>query len=162
VNLPQVDIAIAAGSWGAVKTWRPLVERAIAAAIEVAELDLANDSELSVLLTDDPGICELNARWRDRPQPTNVLSFPAGEQGDAVAAGELPRMLGDIVLARQTIETEAALAGKPFEHHFSHLVIHGFFHLFGYDHLEDSDAERMEDAERKALARLGIADPYDR
>jgi len=160
VSLPRIEIAIAAGNWGGEKKWRALAETAVAAAIETAGLRLPSAGELSILLTDDAAIRELNRRWRSLDKPTNVLSFPANENVVALPQGGVPVMLGDIVLARETLESEADLALQPFDHHFSHLVIHGFLHLFGYDHLEEADAEQMEQIERKALRKIGLPDPY--
>lgn len=102
------------------------------------------------MLTDDDEVRQLNARWRGQDKPTNVLSFPAG---DAV-------LLGDVVLAFETVEREAAAQGKRFGDHLSHLVVHGALHLIGYDHVKAGDAAAMEALERRVLAGLGIADPY--
>jgi probable rRNA maturation factor len=99
----------------------------------------------------------INGQWRDKPVPTNVLSFPGGN----VCVGEPSgRMIGDLVFAWETVAREADEQGKTFENHFIHLVVHGFLHLFGYDHLEDEEAEVMENLETRILSRLGIADPY--
>jgi probable rRNA maturation factor len=127
------------------------VRRAIAAA---ATPD-TQDAELSVLLTDDAEIRALNAQWRQQDKPTNVLSFPAPSSGNMQ-----PRLLGDIVIAYETTAREAETEHKPFEHHLSHLTVHGFLHLLGYDHELDDEAETMERLEREILARLDIADPY--
>ncbi|TIX40762.1 MAG: rRNA maturation RNase YbeY, partial [Mesorhizobium sp.] len=99
----------------------------------------------------------LNVGWRGKDKPTNVLSFPAFP---FARGGPLPPMLGDIVLAAETVVREAALEHKPLENHISHLVIHGLLHLLGYDHETDAEAELMEATERAALARLAIPDPY--
>jgi probable rRNA maturation factor len=99
----------------------------------------------------------LNAQWRGKDKPTNVLSFPGSSVEPGRPAGPV---LGDIVLAGETIRREAELEGKLFEHHLTHLIIHGFLHLFGYDHASDDDARVMEALERKALDTLGIGDPY--
>jgi len=151
----RIEVAIEAGDWPPEEALRGLAERAVAA----ASLELPNDpipplqeKELSILFTDDAGISRLNATWRGKDKPTNVLSFPQG-------SGPL---LGDVILAAETVRREAALAGKPFEDHIAHLVVHGFLHLLGYDHDADADAEKMEELERVALKRLGIPDPYAR
>ena len=102
------------------------------------------------MLTDDAEVRQLNARWRGKDKPTNVLSFPAGD----------PVLIGDVVLAFQTVKREAAEQGKHFGDHLSHLVVHGALHLIGYDHVKARDAEAMEALERRVLAGLGIADPY--
>ena len=119
---------------------------------------------ISLLLTDDAAVHELNRTWRGKDSPTNVLSFPATE----TAEGELPvpefagvpLALGDIALAYETCEREAGTQGKRFADHVAHLVLHGVLHLLGYDHLDDDQALRMEALEIRILAGLGVADPY--
>ncbi len=106
------------------------------------------------MLTDDSAIRVLNRKWRGIDAPTNVLSFPA-----EIPAGA-PALLGDIVLAYETVAREARRDGKSFAHHVAHLAVHGFLHLCGYDHERDSDAEIMEQLERTILRRLDIPDPY--
>jgi probable rRNA maturation factor len=112
-------------------------------------------AELSILLTDDAEQQALNGRWRGIDKPTNVLSFPQMEP-----FGPLTGLVGDIVLAREILEREAAELGVPLQHHFAHLVVHGFLHVLGYDHVDDSDAAVMEGLETKILAALGVPDPY--
>ena len=109
------------------------------------------------MLTDDAGIRTLNHNWRGIDKPTNVLSFPAVA---LPGGGSQPRALGDIAIAYETTRREAETENKPFENHLSHLAVHGFLHLIGYDHETDGDAETMEQLERDILARLGIPDPY--
>jgi len=118
---------------------------------------LAETTEISIVLTDDAHIRALNREWREKDKATNVLSFPAMPVRPGVA---LPPLLGDIVLAAETIRREAGLEEKPFEHHLIHLMVHGFLHIVGYDHETDAEAEEMEAAERRILARLAIPDPY--
>ncbi len=109
------------------------------------------------MFTDDASIREINAEWRQQDKPTNVLSFPAFP----VTPGEKPGpMLGDIVIARETVEREAVDLGKSFEEHLTHLLVHGFLHLLGYDHMETEEAEEMEALETRILASLGLSDPY--
>lgn len=115
----------------------------------------AGAAELSIVLTDDAEQRVLNRDWRGIDKPTNVLSFPQLEPF-APPAG----LLGDIVLARETLEREAAELGKSFEDHFTHLVVHGFLHILGHDHVDDAEALVMEGLETQILASLGIADPY--
>lgn len=110
--------------------------------------------EATIVLTDDAEMRELNRTWRSKDAPTNVLSFPAGD-----APGEASA-LGDVVIAYETAKAEADQTGISLADHVSHLVVHGVLHLLGFDHLDDAEAEQMEDLERKALASLGIADPY--
>lgn len=122
------------------------------------ELPVPAESEISFLFTDDQRIRSLNAAWRGIDKPTNVLSFPSPE----MPGSGFPRMLGDIVLAAETVLREAALEKRPLEHHVSHLIVHGLLHLLGYDHESDEEAEEMERIEAEILFRLGIPDPYDR
>lgn len=151
-----IDITVEAGDWPEEADLRPLVEAAVATVMADAGFGDV-PTELSVVLTDDAAMRAINGQWRGMDKPTNVLSFPAFP----VAAGERPGpMLGDIVLARETIVREAGLDGKMVDAHFTHLIIHGLLHLLGHDHENDTEAELMERTEREALARLGIADPY--
>jgi len=110
--------------------------------------------EVTIVLTDDTEMRDLNRDWRAKDQPTNVLSFPSGD-----APGE-PGALGDIVIAYETARAEADDEGTALEDHVAHLVVHGVLHLLGFDHMKEDEAEKMEDLERKALASIGIADPY--
>jgi len=110
------------------------------------------DAEVSVLLADDDEVAALNAQFRDKPQPTNVLSFPAMEMARP--------HLGDVILAYGVCAREAREQAKPLGHHLSHLVAHGALHLLGWDHQTDAEAEEMESLERTVLAKLGIPDPY--
>jgi probable rRNA maturation factor len=128
--------------------------RAAAAAL-CAELGVTS-AEACVALSDDAHVAALNATYRGKPSPTNVLSFPVG----ASASGDEPAFLGDVVLARETVAREAAELGLPFDHHLQHLAVHGLLHLLGYDHGTDAEAQAMEGLEVRILARLGIADPY--
>lgn len=132
-----------------------LVEAAVAAA--AARADLAPGSaEFVVAFADDARVRELNRDFRGKDSATNVLSFPAPEG----LPGPGPRLLGDVVLARETVAAEAAAEGKPIENHIRHLVVHGFLHLLGYDHETDAEAEQMERLETEVLAVLGVPDPY--
>lgn len=132
-----------------------LAERAVLEALDQSGARLKGAAELSILLTDDAEQQQLNREWRGKDASTNVLSFPQIEPFGPVAG-----LLGDISLARETLEREAAELGKSFADHFTHLVVHGFLHILGYDHLEDAEATEMEGLETRILARLGIADPY--
>ena len=156
--LPQTEVLVTADCWQAEPGAEAAIRRAIEAAAEIADADTGN-AELAVMLTDDGGIRTLNSNWRGVDKPTNVLSFPAlqptGELPD-----DMPRMLGDIAIAYETTRREAGEEDKPFENHLSHLAVHGFLHLIGYDHEDDDDAEAMEALEREILAQLGIPDPY--
>lgn len=152
-----IDITVEAGDWPKKQALRGLVRKAVDAALSEAGAAAEAGAELSVVFSDDAHIRTLNAGWRGKDKPTNVLSFPAFP---AKPGEKLPPMLGDIVLAAETVAREAALEGKPLDHHISHLVIHGLLHLMGHDHENDREAERMEMLERAALARLAIPDPY--
>ena len=150
------DMAINAEGWQNEESLRRLVDSVLQATLQ--ELGFDNiDSELSLVFTNDADIREINAKWRHIDKPTNVLSFPAFALQPGQEPGEI---LGDIVIARETVEREAAEEDKSFDDHLSHLVVHGLLHLMGYDHQNDDEAEQMETLERKILASLGISDPY--
>jgi probable rRNA maturation factor len=151
----ELDIMIEAGDWASLKDVEALAQKAAEAAVAVTyEADGA--FEASVMLTDDAHIRELNRTWRGKDKPTNVLSFPAPEQPGLAG----PRHLGDIALAYETLVRESEEESKELAHHFAHLIVHGVLHLLGYDHETEAEAEIMEALEVKALATLGIADPY--
>jgi probable rRNA maturation factor len=117
-------------------------------------------AELSLVLADDALVRSLNRRWRGQDKPTNVLSF-AAEDGPATATpSPLPRLLGDVVLAFETVSAEAAAQEKPLADHLRHLVVHGVLHLLGFDHVVEAEALRMEALETRILAGLGVPDPY--
>jgi len=164
----MLEIALDADEeWDSSRPWEPLVRKAAEAAIaESAFPDLADSDraiEMSVTLTGDDEVRALNAKWRGKDKPTNVLSFPMADDLDFarsnLAGPEL--LLGDIVLARGVCAAEAAEKGVSIEQHATHLLVHGTFHLLGYDHQEEAQASDMEAREVKALARLGIANPYE-
>ncbi|MBZ6077071.1 rRNA maturation RNase YbeY [Microvirga sp. WGZ8] len=146
---------IEAGDWAGLEDAEALAQRAADAAAVVAD-EADDDFEVSVMLTDDASIRELNRQWRGKDKATNVLSFPAPEQ----PGFEGPRHLGDIALAYETLVREAEEESKPLADHFAHLVVHGVLHLLGYEHEVEEEADIMEALEVKALATLGIADPY--
>jgi probable rRNA maturation factor len=152
-SAPSIEVVVESPLWKAVPSAKSALRRAIAAA---ARPETAN-AEIAVVLTDDRSIRSLNRQWRGHDNATNVLSFPApsSERADGI-----PILLGDIVIAYETTAKEAAAEGKSFLHHLSHLAVHGFLHLVGYDHESHDDAETMEGLERRILARLGVPDPY--
>jgi probable rRNA maturation factor len=113
--------------------------------------------EISLVFTGDDDIRTINEAWRDQDKPTNVLSFPAFPLQPGGRPGP---MLGDIVLAEETLRREALDLGIAFDDHLTHLLVHGFLHLFGYDHMTDEEAAVMEGLETRILAELGLADPY--
>jgi probable rRNA maturation factor len=149
------DILVTAACWKAEPAAEALVQRAIEAAAQHASS--APGAEVAIVLTDDSGIRTLNRDWRGIDKPTNVLSFPASS---APGHNAQPPTLGDIAIAYETTRREAESEHKPFAHHLSHLAVHGFLHLVGYDHENDADAEAMENLERTILAGLGVPDPY--
>jgi len=118
---------------------------------------MPDSAEIAVLFTDDAAQRELNREYRGKDRPTNVLSFPAG---DTPLPPGMPRPLGDISLAYETVVREAGTGAIAVDAHLRHLILHGLLHLLGYGHENDSDAMIMEQTETRALARLGIADPY--
>jgi len=109
------------------------------------------------VLSDDARVLALNATFRHKPSATNVLSFPADPGATEPGA---PAYLGDVIIARETVEQEARAADIPLQHHLQHLAIHGVLHLLGYDHHTDPTADTMESIETQVLATLGVADPY--
>ena len=145
-----IDIAVVHEAWAALGDPDALVGRAVAAALEAGDADVPAGAELSVVLCDDAFIRDLNARWRDKDKATNVLSFPSTD----------PAMLGDIVVAYETCAREAAAEGRSLEDHLAHMIVHGVFHLLGFDHEDEDEADEMERAEAQALGALGIASPY--
>lgn len=143
----MIEIEVEADDWAAaLPEVEAVVERAATAALGRIEGDVV------VLLTDNAAVRDLNARFRDKDKPTNVLSFPAPES----AAPHL----GDIVLAYGVCADEAVAQKKTLADHLSHLVVHGMLHLLGRDHEDDAEAEEMEAEEREILAGIGVADPY--
>jgi probable rRNA maturation factor len=164
----MLEIALEADEeWDSSRSWDLLVRRAAEAAIaESAFPQLAASErpiEVSVLLTGDEKVRELNAEYRGKDKPTNVLSFPMANTDDlrqaTVAGPEL--LLGDIILAHGVCAAEAADKGVSVEQHATHLIVHGTLHLLGYDHHDDAEAADMESREVRALGRLGIANPYE-
>jgi len=134
-----------------------LVQRCIVAAAARAEIDADVETELGATFTGNAEVQVLNAEWRGKDKPTNVLSFPMLD----LMPGDRPGpMLGDIVLARETVEAEALAEGKSFHDHLCHLIVHGFMHCLGFDHIDPEDAEEMEQLEILILGDLAISDPY--
>src|SRR5664279_5501384 len=142
---PAIDIQVASKLWQA----KPAAEQTVRAAIAAAAAALSTaDGEVSVVLTDDAAIRTLNRDWRKIDKPTNVLSFPA-PKGAA--------MLGDIVIAYETLERECAEEDRIFLDHLAHLTVHGFLHLIGYDHQNDAQADEMEALESKIMILLKLS-----
>ena len=145
----KIDVLVRSDLWQ--HQAKAVVRRAVRAAAAALSTKRA---ELAVVLTDDAAIRLLNRDWRGVDAATNVLSFPTKRVGDG------PPLLGDIVLAYETLAREARRDGKPFAHHLAHLAVHGFLHLNGYDHGRADEAAAMERLERTILRRLEIGDPY--
>lgn len=146
----MIEVEVEAEAWSAaVADVEAVVTRAARAALSSAS------GTVTVLLTDDDTVRDLNAQFRGKNSPTNVLSFPA-----APMPGVEVQPLGDIVLAYETCAAEAEAQAKTLANHLTHLVVHGVLHLLGRDHEDDAEAEAMEAEEREILAGLGVADPY--
>jgi probable rRNA maturation factor len=153
-----VSIDVEDESWSLLEDLGNLAHQAVCAALAAAGEDIAG-REVALLFTDDAAIAEINAEWRGKDKPTNVLSFPAPDDMP-LPAGET-RPLGDIVLAFGVIAREAAEQSKTLRDHTVHLIVHGTLHLIGYDHEADDEAEEMEQLETGILKGLGISDPYE-
>ena len=154
---PAIEILVESARWSGRRGVQPLLRRAIAgasAALPAKAARSTGGAELAIVLTNDSAVRKLNRTWRGKNEPTNVLSFPADQQIGP------NRLLGDIVIAYETLAREARAERKPFDHHLAHLAVHGFLHLCGYDHESDRQAATMERLETAILARLGVPDPY--
>ncbi len=158
----DIQVSVEDDGWGDEASLQDVGSRVLGAAADFLAREQGQPfpekpPEVSLVFTDDASIREINAEWRQQDKPTNVLSFPAFP----VTPGEKPGpMLGDIVIARETVEREAVDLGKSFEEHLTHLLVHGFLHLLGYDHMGTEEAEEMEALETRILASLGLSDPY--
>ena len=146
------------------EAWRALdgLDALARASVEAALADASGDTDvcdIALLFTSDDAIAAINAEWRGKDHPTNVLSFPAAP-GMPVPEGE-PRPLGDIVLAHGVIAKEAAEQGKTLHAHTTHLIVHGVLHLLGFDHDDEAEAGEMEALEARILKGLGISNPYE-
>jgi probable rRNA maturation factor len=153
--LSPLQIEISRNSDGWPEAFDARAEEAVRAALTLSGAIVTGAAELSIVLTDDAEQRELNHQWRQIDKSTNVLSFPQIEP-----FGPVEGLLGDVILARETLEREASEMGVSLADHFTHLVVHGFLHVLGYDHIEDDEALEMEGLETKILASLGVADPY--
>ncbi|MGD9542755.1 MAG: rRNA maturation RNase YbeY [Methylocystis sp.] len=149
-----IDVNVAAPAWRQVADLEDLAEACARQSLAESGAVLAPECELSVTFCDDAAIRKLNADWRDKDQPTNVLSFPTPGP-----LGGKP-LLGDIIVAYETVAREAEEQAKPLRAHTAHMIAHGFLHLIGYDHETAAEAERMEALERRIATALGLPDPY--
>lgn len=146
----MIDVEIEDPAWTEALPQAEILARG--AALAALDKEEAAHEDVTILLTDDESVRELNARFRGQDKPTNVLSFPAPDNPQ--------RFAGDIALAYGVCAREAAEQGKSLAQHLQHLTVHGVLHLLGYDHIGDDEAEVMEDLERAVLAELGVPDPY--
>jgi probable rRNA maturation factor len=148
---PDIDITVQHREWThAMRDIHNIALSVIGLTLEKAGVK-NREQELSLVLADNDFVQKLNKEWRGKDKPTNVLSFPQDE----------PSMLGDIILAYETVEEEAQAQGKRFEDHTIHLIVHGLLHLLGHDHEEDHEAEIMESLEIEILAAMNIKNPYE-
>ena len=148
-----VDVEVADPAWLAAGDVDSLAQEAVAATLVEVGRRLHPDAEISIRLCDDDEIRALNLAWRNKDRATNVLSFPA-------PAGDQGPLIGDIVVAFEYVSEEARESGRSLRDHLTHMIVHGFLHLLGFDHENEPDAEEMERLERRILAQLGIEDPY--
>jgi probable rRNA maturation factor len=153
---PSIDIDVQSPLWNA----QPAAEQTVRAAIAAAAALSTADGEVSIVLTDDKAIRLLNREWRGIDKPTNVLSFPAAKAKTGTKGSEANRMLGDIVVAYETLARECDDEERVFLHHLAHLTVHGFLHLIGYDHQTDRQADEMEGLESKIMSAMKMPDPY--
>jgi probable rRNA maturation factor len=155
---PALDIIVESPLWRARRGIKAVLQRAIR---QAAAMSATNGGELAIVLTDDSAIRSLNRDWRGKDQPTNVLSFPAhAPSGSLPRQAGRDRLLGDIVIAYETMAREALAEHRPFRHHLAHLAVHGFLHLLGHDHAAEAEADAMEALEVAVLARLNVPNPY--
>jgi probable rRNA maturation factor len=164
----MLDVAVINEGWDASVDWDAIAEQAVLATLEATPFgtlsNLSASVEIAVRLTSDDEVQKLNAAYRQKDKPTNVLSFPM-VQPDLIETlantddGEV--LLGDIVLALGVCTAEAEEKGIAVRNHATHLIVHGLLHLLGYDHIRDDEAERMESVERTVLSGLGLHDPYE-
>jgi probable rRNA maturation factor len=162
----MLEVAIDADAeWDSSTDWAALARKAAESAVaESAFPQLATGPravEISVRLTSDDEVRALNEQWCGKDRPTNVLSFPMAETAELQSDGDRELMLGDVVLASGICAAEAEAKAIPVADHAAHLLVHGTLHLLGDDHQDDDSAARMEAREVRALARLGIANPYE-
>lgn len=150
-NLHRIDI-----QWGVARSnAMPEEQRVLAWVSHILSVLNEAPAEITIRIVSEEEITELNGRFREKPGPTNVLSFPVGVEDE-----EAFTILGDVVLCAGVVVAEAAEQNKAVESHFAHMVVHGVLHLKGYDHVQDNQAEQMESLERNIMGQLGFPDPY--
>jgi probable rRNA maturation factor len=152
----NIDVRVDAGDWPPQSVLSTLAHRVVDAAVAALGPVVSGEGELSLLFTDDAHMRALNRRYRNIDRATNVLSFPAAVPAD----GQIGGFLGDIAVASETLRREAMSRDLTIEAHLSHLLLHGFLHVLGYDHEDEAEASVMERLETGILGELGIADPY--
>jgi probable rRNA maturation factor len=150
---PRLDLVVEFGPWRSLPALADLAMRAVRVCCATVDFAAPVGSTVNVFLCGDRRIRELNRDWRRIDKPTNVLSFPSDRCETGAA-------LGDIAVAYETVLREARAERKALADHYKHMIVHGFLHILGYDHIERSDAEVMEALERRALSRLSVTDPY--
>ena len=158
MNVYQIDITVQDPRWSsALPNLETLTQRAIDACVDMLIAEARTHQvfdELSLAFLNDESIRALNKQYRERDKPTNVLSFPG-----TVIDGRSP-LLGDVVLGYETVTKEASGRGLDLADHVTHLMVHGFYHLHGFDHQNDEEARVMEGLEVRTLEVLGISNPY--
>ena len=158
--MTEIEISLRDSAWSTVLPDAAAVVRRAAAAVLEAEANLPGHVELSVVLADDAFVRTLNRDYRGQDRATDVLSFPVHEPPRLDRPGEMPLMLGDVVLARETVQRDSASTGVGLADRVSHLVVHGVLHLLGHDHDEPDAERRMRALESRTLLALGLCDPY--
>lgn len=148
------DIIVSVPAWAEVEDLEALAERAVRECVAASGVEFADGCELAISFCGDAAIRALNAQWRGQDKPTNVLSFPTP------GPPEGKPLLGDIVIAYETVAREAREQDKSLRDHTAHMIVHGFLHLIGYDHETPREAEAMEALERQIAVALGLSDPY--
>lgn len=166
--MPSLDLSLDDAAWQqALPHAKTLSHEVVREVFMDQKYHLADEMELSIILSNDHAVQQLNRDYRGKDKPTNVLSFNAFEwqRPLILESGQWfdgqPLILGDIVLALETVQLEAKRDGKSFEHHYMHLLVHGVLHLLGFDHIDNDEAEQMEQLEATILRRLGVSNPYD-
>jgi probable rRNA maturation factor len=164
----MLNVDVSNEIWDRSIDWQMLADKAVAAATEVSSrrsLAAAPFAvSISISLADDNEVQQLNAQWRGKDKPTNVLSFPMLgdiDLDELSDSGDREILLGDLILARETCVAEALAKDISLADHTSHLIIHGMLHLLGYDHIDETEGDHMEALEVKALASMGLGNPYD-